>query len=87
MELIKESSNWLLPLGFIAIGFALIYGILPKLFKNYSTEKAIKLLILYGIMIYLSVDFYKQEKYGYIAFFVVGAVVFTYLTWIARKKE
>jgi hypothetical protein len=38
-------------------------------------------------MIYLSVDFYKQEKYGYIAFFVVGAVVFTYLTWIARKKE
>ena len=87
MEALNATNNWILPLALMAIGFALVYGILPRMFKNYSTEKAIKLVLLYGIMIYLSVDFYKQEKYAYIAFFAVGALVFTYLTWIARKKD
>jgi hypothetical protein len=87
MENLNNVNSWLLPLVFIAIGFAMVYGILPRIFKNYSYEKGFKLVILYGIMGYLSIDFYKQEKYGYIVFFAVGAILFTYLTYIAKKKE
>jgi hypothetical protein len=86
MENQNALASWLLPLLFIGIGFALVYAILPRIFKNYSTEKGVKLVLLYGIMTYLSIDFYKQEKYTYIAFFAAGAILFTYLTWIAKKK-
>jgi hypothetical protein len=87
MELLNAHANWILPLGFMALGIVLVYVLLPRLFKNYSTEKAIKLVMLYGIMLYLSIDFYKQEKYGYIVFFALGAGLFTYLSLIARKKD
>ncbi|MCG9880880.1 MAG: hypothetical protein MH472_09815 [Bacteroidia bacterium] len=87
MNLPNDLNTWLLPIILIGLAIALVYFILPKLFKNYSLEKGIKLVLLYAVMIYLSVDFYKQEKYGYIVFFAVGAIMFTYLSFIAKKKE
>lgn len=87
MELPTELNKWILPIVFIGFSILLMYKIIPSLFKNYNSEKLIKLILLYGIMGYLSVDFYKQEKYGYIVFFVIGAILFTYLSFIAKKKE
>jgi hypothetical protein len=86
MEVVKSEYNWVIILGLIAFALLLVYVILPKVVKNYSSEKGIKLALIYGMMGYLSYDFYKQEKYGYIAFFIVGAAVYTYLTIIAKKK-
>ncbi len=86
MNLQKLENNWILILSLLGLSLLMIYVVLPKLFKNYSTEKGLKLALFLGMMLYLSVDFYKQEKYGYIAFFVVGAIVFTYLTLIAKRK-
>jgi len=84
--MIKPENNILIILGLIALALIVVYLVLPRLFKNYSTEKGIKLALFYGMMLYLSYDFYLKEKYYYIAFFVAGAGVFTYLTAIAKRK-
>jgi len=86
MEFQKLENNWILILSLLGLSLLMIYVVLPKLFKNYSTEKGLKLGLFLGMMLYLSIDFYKQEKYGYIAFFAVGAVIFSYLTLIAKRK-
>ena len=87
MELLKEGNNaWFVIIGLILFALLLIYVILPKTIKNYSAEKTFKLFLFYGMMGYLSYDFYLKEKYGYIPFFVVGAAVFTYLVVIAKRK-
>ncbi len=86
MEIQKLESNWILILSLLGLSLLMIYVVLPKLFKNYSTEKGLKLALFLGMMLYLSIDFYKQEKYGYIVFFAVGAIIFSYLTLIAKRK-
>jgi hypothetical protein len=86
MEVVKSDYNWMVIFGLIGFALLLVYVILPKLVKNYSSEKGIKLALIYGMMGYLSYDFYRQEKYGYIAFFAIGAALYTYLTFIAKKK-
>lgn len=86
MEIQKLENNWILILSLLGLSLLMIYVVLPKLFKNYSTEKGLKLALFLGMMLYLSIDFYKQEKYGYIVFFAVGAIIFSYLTLIAKRK-
>lgn len=86
MNLQKLENNWILITVLLGLSLLLIYVILPRLFKNYSAEKGLKLGLFLGMMAYLSYDFYRQEKYLYIAFFTVGAAVFTYLTIIAKRK-
>lgn len=86
MEFQKLENNWILILSLLGLSLLMIYVVLPKLFKNYSTEKGLKLALFLGMMLYLSIDFYKQEKYGYIVFFAVGAIIFSYLTLIAKRK-
>jgi hypothetical protein len=86
MEMIKTDTNWILVGTLITLALALVYLVLPRLFKNYSTEKGFKLALFYGMMAYLSYDYYQKEKYYYIIFFAVGAIIFTYLIWIAKKK-
>lgn len=86
MEFQKLENNWIIILSLLGLSLLMIYVVLPKLFKNYSTEKGLKLALFLGMMLYLSIDFYKQEKYGYIAFFAVGSIIFSYLTLIAKRK-
>ncbi len=82
----KSYETYIWAGGLIVAGILLVYLVLPKLFKNYQTEKGIKLLIFYAMMGYLSYDFYLKEKYLYILFFAIGAAVFTYLVVIAKRK-
>ena len=84
--MIKSGNNIYIIIGLIALALVVVYLVLPRLFKNYSTEKGIKLALIYGMMLYLSYDFYLQEKYYYILFFTVGAGLYTYLTVIAKRK-
>lgn len=79
--------NNLYILGLIAFALVLVYFILPKLFKNYEIEKGIKLLLIYIMMGYLSYDFFLKEKFIYIPFFVIGAITYTYMVVIAKKKQ
>ncbi len=86
MNLQKLENNWILILALLALAFLLVYYILPKIIKNYSSEKGIKLVLFIGIMTYLGIDFFKQEKFLHVAFFAAGGILFTYLTIIAKKK-
>ncbi|MBC7382995.1 MAG: hypothetical protein H7296_08365 [Bacteroidia bacterium] len=72
--------------GLIGLGLLMVYVILPRISKNYNTEKGIKLLIFYGMMGYLSYDFFIKEKYMYMLFFVLGSAAFTYLVYTAKRK-
>jgi hypothetical protein len=85
--MLRNDINWVIIIALIGLALLLVYVILPKLIKDYSSEKGIKLALVLGMMGYLSYDFYTKEKYGYIAFFVVGAIVYTYLIVIAKKKN
>ncbi len=82
----NNNINYVYIIGMIALSLLMVYFVLPRFFKNYQTEKGIKLLLCYGMMAYLSYDFYLKEKYLYIPFFIVGAIVFTYLIVIAKRK-
>ncbi|MDZ4668684.1 MAG: hypothetical protein SGJ00_12495 [bacterium] len=84
--MLRDDLNWLVIIGLIAFALLLVYVILPRVVKNYSSEKGIKLALVLGMMGFLSYDFYMKEKYAYIAFFAVGAAVYTYLIVIAKKK-
>ena len=86
MEILKPQNNWIIILVLIGLALVMVYWVLPRLFKSYSTEKGIKLALIYGMMGYLSYDFYLNEKYYYIAFFAIGAALYTYLIVIAKKK-
>lgn len=71
----------------ILLAIALVYYILPRVVPDYSLEKGVKWAMFMGILGYLAFDFFMKEKYVYVGFFVGGMVFYTYLSWIARRKE
>ncbi|OYU95811.1 MAG: hypothetical protein CFE21_11785 [Bacteroidetes bacterium B1(2017)] len=86
MEQLSIGTNVWIAAALILVAILMVYVILPKVLKNYSLEKAVKLVLVYAMMGYLSYDFYLKEKYYYIIFFAIGAGLYTYLIAIAKRK-
>lgn len=81
-----QTLNWPIVLSLIALAAALVYYILPKLMRDYTIEKGVKLVLIYGVLGYMAYEFLKKGNYIFVGIFILGAVMYTYLILIAKRK-
>lgn len=84
----ESNTNWIYLLAAIGGIVLVIYVVLPKLFKNnYNKEKILKMVLACAALGYLAYDNFLKEKYLFAGIMVLGAVLFTYLLGISKRKS
>ncbi len=84
----ESNTNWIYLLAAIGAIVLLVYIVLPRLFKNnYQKEKILKMVLAWAALGYLAFDNFQKEKYLFAGIMVLGAVLFTYLVGIAKRKS
>jgi hypothetical protein len=66
-----------------------MYGILPRLSSQYPNAGVwFRIFIFTGIALYLGVDFYHKQKYGYIFVLILGSFAFYgFMRSVLKKKK
>lgn len=84
----ENNTNWIWMLAAIGAIVLIVYVLLPKLFKhNYNQEKIIKIVLAVAALGYLAYDNFLKEKYLFAGIMVLGAVLFSYLISISKRKS
>lgn len=81
-----ETSKAILLAGAVLVIVLFFYVVLPMLNLKHKTNIIFKGFLFFGMMAYLSYDFYMKEKYWYILVLAGGSVAFVMLLF-ARKKD
>ncbi len=84
----ENNINWIWLLAAIGAIVLFVYVLLPKLFKdNYNQEKIIKLVLAAAALGYLAFDNFLKEKYLFAGIMVLGAVLFSYIIIVSKRKS